>query len=278
MEIHKPKPVHSWRELLTEIGVVVIGVGIALAAEQAVEWLHWRVQVADAREVIATELTENLVAAFRRIRTADCVDRRLDQLSLILDAASKKGSLPPIGDIGVPYRSTYPDGAWASVIASPAATHFPRERLAAIASVYKGIDRIREFNSQELVAWNSLYAMVGPGRRLDPASEAKLRDALSQARADSRSVAYLAASVIDEIRSMQIHFGQEDLKQLAAAEHDPSVRLTSSTLDASGIQMGICAPMGAAPASYGQGLVSVGLGKTLQQIVQSPPDFSKDSP
>ena len=23
MEIHKPKPVHNWRELLTEIGVVV---------------------------------------------------------------------------------------------------------------------------------------------------------------------------------------------------------------------------------------------------------------
>jgi hypothetical protein len=42
VEFHKPKPVHNWRELLTEIGVVVIGVCIALAAEQAVEWWHWR--------------------------------------------------------------------------------------------------------------------------------------------------------------------------------------------------------------------------------------------
>src|SRR6185437_9249744 len=33
VEIHKPKPVHNWREFLTEIGVVVIGVCIALAAE-----------------------------------------------------------------------------------------------------------------------------------------------------------------------------------------------------------------------------------------------------
>jgi hypothetical protein len=30
MEIQKPTPIHNWRELLTEIGVVVIGVGIAL--------------------------------------------------------------------------------------------------------------------------------------------------------------------------------------------------------------------------------------------------------
>ena len=56
MEIHKPKPVHNWRELLTEIGVVVIGVCIALAAEQTVEWLRWRSHVAEARAVIATEL------------------------------------------------------------------------------------------------------------------------------------------------------------------------------------------------------------------------------
>ena len=33
MDIHKPKPVHNWRELLTEIGTIVIGVLIALAAE-----------------------------------------------------------------------------------------------------------------------------------------------------------------------------------------------------------------------------------------------------
>src|SRR3954464_2108182 len=47
VEFHKPKPVHNWREFLAEIGVVVIGVCIALAAEQTVEWLHWRTQVAE---------------------------------------------------------------------------------------------------------------------------------------------------------------------------------------------------------------------------------------
>ena len=36
MHPHKPKPVHNWREFLTEIGVVVIGVCIALGAAQVV--------------------------------------------------------------------------------------------------------------------------------------------------------------------------------------------------------------------------------------------------
>ena len=34
IEIHKPKPVHNWRELLTEIGVVVIGMGVASCRRQ----------------------------------------------------------------------------------------------------------------------------------------------------------------------------------------------------------------------------------------------------
>src|SRR4051812_24150623 len=104
MDIHKPKPIRNWRELLTEVGTIVLGVSIALAAEQAVEWFHWRAQVKEAREVIATELAFNLAGAVTRMRTQSCTERRLDQLALILDAAAKNGSLPPVGDIHRPPR------------------------------------------------------------------------------------------------------------------------------------------------------------------------------
>ncbi|MBV9549476.1 MAG: hypothetical protein JO256_07365, partial [Alphaproteobacteria bacterium] len=60
MEIHKPKPIHNWRELLTEIGVVVIGVCIALAAEQTVEALHAHERAAVVRANIRTEIAYNL--------------------------------------------------------------------------------------------------------------------------------------------------------------------------------------------------------------------------
>jgi hypothetical protein len=45
VEIHKPKPVHNWREFLTELGTIVLGICIALGGEQALEWNHWRNQV-----------------------------------------------------------------------------------------------------------------------------------------------------------------------------------------------------------------------------------------
>ncbi|MBV9062475.1 MAG: hypothetical protein JOY77_06055, partial [Alphaproteobacteria bacterium] len=40
MDIHKPKPIRNWREFLKEVGIIVLGVSIALGAEQAVEAIH----------------------------------------------------------------------------------------------------------------------------------------------------------------------------------------------------------------------------------------------
>lgn len=34
MHIHLPKPLHGWREFLAEVGIIVLGVLIALGAEQ----------------------------------------------------------------------------------------------------------------------------------------------------------------------------------------------------------------------------------------------------
>jgi hypothetical protein len=40
VHIHLPKPLHGWREFVGEVGVIAIGILIALGAEQAVEVVH----------------------------------------------------------------------------------------------------------------------------------------------------------------------------------------------------------------------------------------------
>ena len=40
MHIHLPKPLHGWREFVGEVGIIVVGVLIALGAEQVVETIH----------------------------------------------------------------------------------------------------------------------------------------------------------------------------------------------------------------------------------------------
>jgi len=267
MDIHKPKPWHGWREFLKELGTIALGVGIALAAEQGVEWLHWRGQVQQAREVIATEFTTNLVGAINRLNTAACVERRLDQLAQIVDEAAKKGNLPPLGDISTTARAVWPTGAWESVVASQTATHFPRQQLAYITSLNKFLERLQENNSAELEAWSQLHSMTGPGRHLDPASESELRKALSSARTLDNVYVSLSLQLGDRVKSLQLPFSQSDLDALKAAR---------SRLPAS---FPICQPIGAPTAFYGQGykastVLSDGRRYTTENAAKAIPDFA----
>ncbi len=158
MDLHKPKPWHNWRDFLKEFGTIVLGVCVALAAEQAVEAYHWGTQVREARALIATEMAHNVRQAIIRSRTELCGERRLDELAAILDTASRTGALLPVGDIGLPPRGYWYSGNWESVVASQTATHFPREQLANLARVYKSVERAESFNIMEREAWSSLYA------------------------------------------------------------------------------------------------------------------------
>ena len=251
MEIHKPKPVHNWREFLSEVGVVVLGICIALAGEQIIEELHWRSQVRAAREVITSEMTYNLVGAIARIRSLGCAEQRLDTLSSILDQAARMGSLPPVGDIGGPVRHSWSSGAWESVVASQTATHFPPEQLAALSSLYKRVQRGEEFATRELEAWSHLYAMVGPGRRLDPASEAQLRQALSIARDMTRTVTTTSGFLTNEAMAMNLPFTQTEREEMAYIEKRPLKGAPRVKADNAQTNY-ICDPIGAVPSSYGQ--------------------------
>src|SRR5258705_1642896 len=86
-EIHKREPWKSWRAFLTEIVVVVIGVGLALAAQQAVESWRARQQYHEARDAMRYEIEINYSNSRRRALFQTCLDRRLDDIEGILQRA-----------------------------------------------------------------------------------------------------------------------------------------------------------------------------------------------
>jgi hypothetical protein len=277
MEFHKPKPFHNWREFFKEYAIIVIGVLTALAAEQAVEAWHWRSQVREAREVIASEMAYNLEGAIWRMRTIDCVERRLDSLAKILDEAARTGNLPPVGYIAQSPRHMWRSGAWDSVVASQTATHFPREQLADLGALYKVVQRIEDYSMPDAMVWGDLYAMVGPGRRLDPTSEAGLRSAISRARNTVRTIANLSTFLVAQAGPLDMPFTKSELDKLAMARKaslsqppqgiDISSSATSPTL--------ICLPVGAVPPNYGEAPVK-NSADFVSNAAKFLPDFGED--
>ena len=115
MDIHKPKPWHGWREFLKEIGTIVIGVLIALGAEQAVEWLHWQEKVHATERAVRRDLALAADVASERVAIGRCLDDRLNLLKAIVSERERPraSALPPDAS-GFPMRFPYraPSRAW----------------------------------------------------------------------------------------------------------------------------------------------------------------------
>ena len=274
MEIHKPKPVHNWRELLTEIGVVVIGVCIALAAEQTVEYFHWRGEVAQARSFLTTEIARDTANGISRLRTQPCTERRLDELSVILDAASKSGKLPPVGAIGQPPRRGWSIGTWDSVMASQVNTHFPGLELLQISYFYNFVRNSMIYSDQEIPVWSDIDTMAGPGRRLDPVSEDRLRAAISTARSLNRALAFGAIRMVEiaDAPNLGLRFSKLERKYFIDPMRNGS--LTEGQYDTQNMtpMFDICRPLGAVPAHYGDGILP-GVAAVMPEVLRTMPKF-----
>ena len=56
----KVKPPHGWNAVAWELGIVTVGVLIALAAQQFVDDLHWRGELRDFRTAVRAEISWDL--------------------------------------------------------------------------------------------------------------------------------------------------------------------------------------------------------------------------
>lgn len=252
--IEHVRPLDGWRAFIGEVGVIILGVLIALSLGQVATMISWRADADDARQAIGIELGESLGQATERIGYAPCVYRRLDALAKVVDQAALDERLTPLGDIGAPPIRPYHVGIWDSIESAQTTAHFNRDELNAYVSAYEYIRSLHDTNRQELVAWTRLYALVGPGRALGDAEAVDLRRAISDARVASRKM------VLDAVRLQQI----VDAYQLPydqAAMREFSDRPVS--------KKEICQPIDSAiPATYGQSPFRATLDRALNAPVK----------
>ncbi|HWE45974.1 MAG TPA: hypothetical protein VG407_08085 [Caulobacteraceae bacterium] len=132
MDIHKPKPWRGVREFLKEYLIIVVGVLTALAAEQTVEWLHWKERVNAAESRLKRELSGDYLIALERSMIVPCLDRRLAGLkTALLSGEGEWTPLPPMHGRSQGYKvffvpnRIFEDQAWKSVEADGTASHIP---------------------------------------------------------------------------------------------------------------------------------------------------------
>lgn len=137
MHVHLPKPLHGWREFAGEVGIIVFGVLIALAADALIErvsWIH-KVKLADANMRIEIERNRANAAQYETLKP--CADRMLDRMTadLISGDTTDLNKLHAIGEpfVTEPWTAT----AWEAAVAGQIGEHMNSERFLNYAEAFR---------------------------------------------------------------------------------------------------------------------------------------------
>lgn len=203
MHVHLPKATHGLKEFLVEIGVIVIGVMIALAGEQLVEWVHGRHELADAREALHNELSADSAALLAMRAENPCSDARLQLLQSWSEGRVKIDSSHLASMDERPRLWTLQTAAWDVTKASGTAGEMPiRERLA-YAAVYDEIGNEMGHILDERRAWDLLARYAGI-EQLNSDQARGLRADLGAVRIRDDDRRFNTQSILDRIEQLGV--------------------------------------------------------------------------
>ena len=182
MHFHLPKPLHGWRAFAGEVGIIVVGVLIALGAKQVVDTIHDRAEVRDAEGAMVAELRDdNLPQAYTRAAIFNCYADQLDAIQAAI-ASGDRAKLLKLASAYHPVARTYDDQAWQAAVASQVLIHSGATRMLAWSTAYRLVPNLngRASTEQEMLA--DLHAPVSGEGPLSAVQQDRLFGVVSKLR------------------------------------------------------------------------------------------------
>jgi hypothetical protein len=161
MHLHRPKPLHGARELLTEIGVIVVGIIIALGLEQAVVSFHEGRITAEARDEVRAEVRENLWWVERREAGEACIGQRLAQIGDLLDRARHRRPYAAAQRVSQGIFAKVTSIRWEANAQAGRASLFTHEEQRYFGNMYYTTDLFSRTQDKEEDVWADMSTMVG---------------------------------------------------------------------------------------------------------------------
>jgi len=159
MHFHLPKPLHGWREFAGEVGIIVLGVLIALGAEQLIEILHERNLAAQARENVRNEAATNLQFVQKRLRAQECIGHRLAELQDLLARSGDGNLVVQPTWVSRPPTGPFFFGRWQAATASGRNSLFSAEEQDHYSQLYALFSRLNDLQVREQTVWAQLRAL-----------------------------------------------------------------------------------------------------------------------
>jgi hypothetical protein len=206
LETHSPKPIHSWRDFLKEVAIIVLGVVIALSADEAVDAYNWHKDVGIVEDSLDDELSDALFAAHERIQIADCQRRTLDRLDELADES--RGTLM-IRNKPVSRNRVWGFSAWDAAVASGTIAHMAHDERNAYAALYSFLPLFRDLNLRQQELWAKVEAYRRP-RVFTDESRDRFVETVAQLRSLTGTMNLAAQQFVDAAKPLHIRMSDED--------------------------------------------------------------------
>lgn len=154
------RPENGWRGFSTDLIVVVLGVLIALGAEQGISWLGRQGEVSSLRSALKVELSDNLTSYQYRLEQQRCLASRLAELKTLRARALAGETAGIAGEIGRPASASLRTSVW-NARSGEVMDAMPLAQRLAYSYLYDELAFNFDLINQERDAWRSLARFNG---------------------------------------------------------------------------------------------------------------------
>jgi hypothetical protein len=185
MHFHLPRPLHGWRAFVGEVGIIVLGVLIALSCEQLVQEWQWRQRIATAERGMRGELLgDDGPQVYQRAAMHPCVQQRLDQIRAAVENLRSRGEISSLVNSFQLQIHSYDNIGQQQAEASQASEHMRPEVASLYAKAYSAVPLMDRTNSEEAVELGRLHAFRRTGGPVSDAESIQLLQAVEALRTD----------------------------------------------------------------------------------------------
>jgi hypothetical protein len=208
MGLRDLKPIRGWRAFAGELGIIVLGVFIALGADQAVRTLNQRSEMRELRAAVDKEVALGIAVYDARLAQNDCVEARLDELARWLQGW-REGKPQRLGGlIAAPRSGPAGTSVWAS--RDPGVmVEMPLDVKLAYAAIYDGFANNEVQRLDERMTWLAM-AEFDAAETLDNTSLMRLQGLITRARWRADNIRNNAIDVAKIAGDMGIEPRRED--------------------------------------------------------------------
>lgn len=211
----KLRPPHGWNAVAWELGIVTLGVLVALGAQQVVSALTDRQTAAETRAEVTDELDSDLMSVALRQSAEPCIGRRLGELRAIMATWTRTGSFDtptwvsqaPVIEIEL---SRYDAALSAGRLAMLSGDEQYR-----MGAVVARIRRFADWQMQERTPWGRLRALQAGSGALSAEDRATIRSALQDASAFDYEVTVNGAQALPMARRFGFRPDAKGFREMA---------------------------------------------------------------